>query len=315
MSRLITPVRFIDWADLFKKMKAKHTADAAASILIAFLLENNIDLTADENAVAAAVAVNILFEKKEKEAEKIYEKRDKLFDPAWEQHTKCAQYLKKFHFKNIHKLGDYGITVNGNKIVYPPDFDNRRLAVVALIDKHLGFVPITDSPLNSFITDPENDIDLAQNRLDANEAKEQHDLAEQANMEKEDHRVERDNLINPVKINLEKTGGFIMRYYPTNPKKAGDWGFTVDDSARAPKIQISKIKLAENKTVSGVVVGGTFTNLSPHAVNVYKGKTVTGSFEVVPAGGQLGMKKGYSTITVQNTSSLVAGKFSVLRHR
>jgi len=312
MSRLISPVRFVDWTDLFKKMKAKHTADGAASILIAFLTENNIDLTLDENAVTAAEAFHILFDKKEKEAERIYEKRDVLFNPAWEEHTRCAQYLKKFHFKNIQKLGDYGITVNGKKIVYPVDFDNRKIALVALADKHFSFVPVTDSPLHKFITDPENDIDLAQNKLDANEAKAQHDLAEQANRDKEEHRIDRDNAMNPVKVNLEKTGVFIMGHYPKNPKKAGDWGFVVDDSPRAPKLRITKLKLSEAKTITGVTIGGTLTVVEG-SVKVYKGKTQTGTATVLNAGQQMGITKGNSVITAVNSSDLNPAKISVLR--
>jgi len=311
-ARIIYPVRFIDWIDLFIKVKAKHLLDGLASILTAFFTENAIDINADETKVNEAKAIHKNFDAKEKETEKLYEKRDKLWNPVWDDHTDCTQFLKKFYRNNPQKLGDFGITVNGNKIVYPVDFDNRKIAAVALIDKHFSFVPVTDSPLDKFINDPENNIDLAQNKLDAEAAKEQHDFAEEANREKEDLRQQRDNKINPVKINLEKTGGFIMKHYPKNPKKAGDWGYTVDDSPRAPKLRTTKLKLAEAKTLSNVVIGGTLTVIEG-SIKVYKGKTQTGTATVLNAGQQIGIVKGLSVITVVNSSDLNKAKISVLR--
>ena len=59
MARVVLPINFDEQTKLFNQIKAKHDADGAGSVLNMLLIEQNIDLTADDAARAAAVDANI----------------------------------------------------------------------------------------------------------------------------------------------------------------------------------------------------------------------------------------------------------------
>ncbi|MCF8459991.1 MAG: hypothetical protein K9G46_04655, partial [Flavobacteriales bacterium] len=131
--------------------------------------------------------------------------------------------------------------------------------------------------------------------------------------EAEDATEDRNNAMNPVDAHLRSIGNFLMALYTTNPKELGHWGFTVDDSPRAPKQVVSKVKLSSQVTVNHCIIGGTFKNIGSVPLNVYKGKTASGAGVTVLSGEVYGIAKGFSTITVVNTSTTTTGVFSVLR--
>src|SRR5207249_1659863 len=110
-------------------------------------------------------------------------------------------------------------------------------------------------------------------------------------------------------------GGFLKKLYNDNAKELGYWGFTVDDSKQTPKYRTSKVKPAAQINVQGIIIGSTFTNLSPVDLHIYKGKTTVGTPTIISPNQQFGMIKGFSSITVVNPSTLVAGKFKVLVSR
>ena len=103
-----------------------------------------------------------------------------------------------------------------------------------------------------------------------------------------------------------------MKLYQDNEKALGMWGFTVDHSPQQPRVRTTKLKLGEKITTNGVVLGSTLSNIGETDVHVYAGKTTTGTPCIVHKGEQLGMQKGFSSITVVNPSVLQEAKFTVL---
>ncbi|HLG35422.1 MAG TPA: hypothetical protein VI757_11125, partial [Bacteroidia bacterium] len=205
-------------------------------------------------------------------------------------------------------------TVNGKRIVIPATPDDLKTLIDAIITKHASYVLPAVSPLAVFLQQNPT-INLAQMSLDAQQAIDDNDAAAAERIQKESRKQQRDVLWNPVMAHLRKIGGFIVNTFVGKEKKAGDWGYTVDDSPRAPKKRTSPIKSASTKTATGIVIGGTFENVGAVALHVYRGKTTTGTPVIVPPGEMLGMTKGYSTITVVNPDTLNSGKYTVLMHQ
>jgi hypothetical protein len=92
----------------------------------------------------------------------------------------------------------------------------------------------------------------------------------------------------------------------------GEYGITVTYNKKPAKLRKSTVKPLFKITTMGVILGSTFTNTGNASVLVYKGKKITGISTLVSEGETLRMTKGYSTITVVNTSTLVAAKFTVM---
>ena len=126
MARINFPNEFAAVVKLFGKVKSKDDADAASSVIKPYMTEQGIDLAADETAMTAAVAANDAFDEAAKDAEKLSEQRDNLFDVPWKDTEGCVQFLKKLFRNNVSKLGDWHITVDGRgRINYPSDFSAR----------------------------------------------------------------------------------------------------------------------------------------------------------------------------------------------
>lgn len=306
MARLILPVRFADKCQLQADVKAKDTADGAASIIRPTMTDASINLATDATSVTNAKAKDVIFKKNEKDAEKRTKERNLLIDPAFKDHTLCAQFLKRRFVTNITILGDYGITLNGNRIVYPVDFVGKQEAMLLFIDHHLSFA-VGTSPLEGFITD--NDIDLVVNRANAVDALTKHNERNAMNNTKETARVDRDNLINPVMDHLTIIGNFIVGYFPKNPNKAGDWSYTVDTSPQGTKIKSGTINFSSSKTLLKLAIGGVLTNTCEHNLNAFKGKTTSGTPIVLVPGQNLVITQGFGTITLQNPSNTAKGSY------
>ena len=314
MARIIYASDYVSQRKLSDNTTAKHTADGAASPLIAMLAENEIDLAADALAAGQADGHETQRLKHGRQAES-FEQAAKLTVKQLTKNVRgIMQNLKTFYVNDIQKLGAWGATVNGKRIVIPATPDDLKTLIDAIITKHASYVLPAVSPLAVFLQQNPT-INLAQMSLDAQQAIDDNDAAAAERIQKESRKQQRDVLWNPVMAHLRKIGGFIVNTFVGKEKKAGDWGYTVDDSPRAPKKRTSPIKSASTKTATGIVIGGTFENVGAVALHVYRGKTTTGTPVIVPPGEMLGMTKGYSTITVVNPDTLNSGKYTVLMHQ
>lgn len=312
MARIVFPVQFLDEPALFTDVMAKHTADGAASPLIPFLNEQNIDLVADQNAVNTALDRHHLFLQNGKDAEKLSEERDKLFKTVFNDHRSCVQFLKKLYKTNIKRLGDWGVTVNGrNRIHYAPDFLRRHEAVINFIDKHDTYAAGT-SPLQPFLD--ENEIDLAVNRAHADDALTNHVNYIHANDDKENFREQRDLAITPVRSHLRGIGNFLVGLYIKIPHRAGDWGYTIDASPKRSRERTVILKEGQHKTVYGVLVGSKLKNKGATQVIIYPGKVritdnapILASTITLNPGEVTIVKRKFGILTVKNTSLTAKG--------
>lgn len=313
MARIVFPENFLFQQILFDLVKEKHESyPAGTSPIEAFVIQHDIDFTVDGTAVDNAGGHERERSKKTKEAEDLTEKRNLTWDPVFANMRDYYQFLKKFYKPNYMELGNWGapITTTG-KISYPSAFNARTVIFEALKEKYDTYAPAGSSPLDAYLTQHDKSISDDNTAMEAGRgfALQAVNIAKEA----EDDTQDRNNEMDSVDGHLHAIGNFLMALYNTNPKELGYWGYTVDDSPRAPKQVVSKVKLSSNKTVNGVIIGGTFKNIGTVPLNVYKGKTASAAGVSVLPGEVLGMAAGFSIITVENTSSTTTGTFSVLR--
>jgi hypothetical protein len=313
MARLILPEDFLNQKLLFNKVKEKAETATGAAIIAAFLASQGINLVDDNTAKDSASAFDQTRSDKSKQAENFTQKRDLEFDPVFGRLRDYAQFLKKFYKPVTSELGNWGlpVTVTG-RINYPTEFAQRTEVVEALSVKYATY-PAGTSPLDPYLT--LHGYSITDDMTAVTDARGFHEQAKQLAKDAEDATEDRNNEWLPVVEHLRSIGAFLMALYNNNPKELGNWGFVVDDSPRAPKVVVSKVKLSSSVVISNCIIGGTFKNIGSVPLNVFKGTTATGAFVTVAAGEMYGIAKGFSNITVVNTSSLTTGVFSVLRHR
>ena len=313
MGRLIFPETFEQQRTLLKLVRNKHIADGANSVIAALLIEKEIDLDADDKAGSKAEKHDASQKLFMCNAENYVEMRDLKFNPVMERTRSQVQFMKSFYKPNVHKLGDWGITVDGTgKINYPPEFAKLVVIIRAIKTKHDSYSAGT-SPLNPFLI--QHNIDLKADALAVDDAEKseaaQLDLRRDAELETQ----QKNNFWNPVVQHLRDIGDYLMKLYKGEQKKLGDHGYTVDDSPRKPKLRKSTVKPGAKITTVGIVLGSALTNIGETLLHIYKGKTTTGTPIVVNPTEKLGMTKGFSAITVVNPSTLITGKFTVLVSR
>jgi len=313
MARLIFPEAFDQVRELQRLIRVKHVADAGASVLIPILTEKGINLDTDLNNMTDAAANDKAAKKFERESENHVQSRNLKFDVVMGHTRKEVQFLKAFYKPNVSTLGDWGVPVdNGNRIKYPPQFTERVKIVRAIKAKHDSYAGAT-SPLAPFLT--EQSINLNTDADNTTIAEQKEVLHLDTDRDAEEQTQFRIGLTEVVITNLHFIADYLMKLYKGKEKKLGEWGFMIDDSPRAPKLQKVTVLPAETKTTTGITLGGTLTNTGTVSIKVYKGKTATGEFVTVAPNGKLGMIKGFSVITVVNTSTLDKATFTVLVSR
>ena len=239
-------------------------------------------------------------------AENHREKRDNIFDPVFDNLVGCVQDLKSHYRGETHMLGEWGITVNSNRVVYPADFVLRKMLVVNFYTHHLDE---DSSPLNHYLERKAIDPDAEITKAEA--AADEHNQMMLTRGEAEDDREDFDNLWKPIMSTIRGIGQRLKNHYDDNPQELIRWGFTIDQSSQAPRTRVTTLLLGQHITIGSVKIGSLFTNLGTTDLHVHKGKGTTGEYTLVAPGAKLGMQKGYSTITVANPNLLETGKFSV----
>ena len=316
MARIIYPEDFLTQKLLFNNVKAKHDSYVlpAVSPIEAYLTAQGISLANDDLAKDNASGFEETRLEKSKQAENFTEKRNKKFDPVFGHLRDYGQFLKKFYKPIVSELGNWGfpVTVSG-RINYPNEFPQRTVLFDALKAKYDSYLPPGTSPLDPYLT--QHALVLTNDMTAVSDARNFHLQAKQLAKDAEDATEDRNNEWNPVVEHLRMIGGFLMGLYNNNPKELGNWGYVVDDSPREPKQIVSKVKLSSSAVISNCIIGGTFKNIGSVPLNVYKGGTASGAFVTVAPGEMYGIAKGFSTITVVNTSAITTAVFSVLRHR
>lgn len=313
MARINYPSIFSGWVKLFKEVKVQVLALVTPNPIDNFLTEESINLTADETDVNNAVIANDVFGVQEKLMEEKTEQANNLFKTPWDDHQKCVQFLKKLYRSAVHKLGDWGVTIDaGNRVKYPADFAGRKKCVTDLIAKHNTF-PVGTSPLQPFLD--EDGITLATNLADTNNAALAFAAQDAAQSLKEQKREERDLLMEPVKKHLRGIGGVTVTWYASAPKKAGSIGFEIDDSPKGFMMKEVIIKEGSQKVVYDALVQSVVKNKSKVDLPIYKGKSASGTPLILPAGGSMLLPKGYSNFIIKNNSLDEKGIVQLTLHK
>lgn len=308
MARLNFPSNFLLQRILFKAILAKDTADGVASAIRPFLTEEEIVLADDAADGIEADGFETTRSKKSKDSEENRELRDKLFDPVLSNLRGSIQYLKKLYRKTPHKLGSWGVTVDGaGKVVIPASFLDQVTLFTTFKAKHDGFA-VGTSPLVPYLT--ESEIDMDDDETNVTDAGTAHTNFTTNATDSEEARQNRDNKWLPVVDHMHGIGAFLMNLYSAASKKTGQWGFVVDDSPRKPVLRTSKIKLGTTKTISGVVIGSSITNTGETNLKIFKGSTTDGTATELLPNTEFGVVAGYSTTTVANESSTKTGEFT-----
>lgn len=313
MARLLFPESYLAQRKLFQAIFDKDDADGSASVIRQYLEENGIVLNDDKDDGDSADAHNAAHLLLVAQAENHTQLRNLRFKPVYENMKGGLQFLKKLFGKNFAKLGNWGVHVTTTgRLIYPEDVSKQIALFVLYYQKHISFTT-PPSPLTPYLTT--NSIDIAADKAKADAAFDNNDKAKEKARLAEAETQDRDNLWLPVVAHMKGIGQFLMKLYDKNTKALGEWGFVVDDSPKKPKEMTTKIKLLETVTINGAIIGGTFTNLGPVDLHLYKGKTTLGTPVIVPTNGLHGIAKGFSIITVVNPNSLEGGRFKVLRSK
>lgn len=315
MARIIFPENFLFQRLLFSAVKEKYESyPVATSPIEAFINQHAIDFTVDETAVQNAANFEHARSKKTKQSEDRTQKRNLAWDSVFANVRDYYQFLKRFYKPNYMEVGNWGapITTTG-KIAYAPSYADRTMMFEDLKEKYETFMPVGSSPLDPYLVQNKKSISVDAAAMEASRVFALEALA--LTKEAEDATEDRNNEMNPVDGHLRSIGNFLMTLYSTNPKELGNWGFTVDDSLRAPKQVVSKVKLSSEVTVSSCTIGGTFKNIGTVSLHVHKGKAASGVGITVLPGEVYGIAKGFNTITIVNASTTTTGVCSVLRSR
>src|ERR1035437_1218245 len=97
MARVVLDDNIPDGIKHFRKLRAKDSLDAGASIIRLFMVENEIDLDIDEANVNLAEPLYQLFLDDEGDAEALLKTLDEDLMPEFAKHIERVQYLKKFY--------------------------------------------------------------------------------------------------------------------------------------------------------------------------------------------------------------------------
>jgi hypothetical protein len=312
MARLIQPTTRAGRSDLFGKVLAKHILDGVGSILTPFFTEDGIvigDITTANNAANAAF---VFFDAKQKASETMFKDIINTFDAILGDHKMCVQSAKAFYRKNTSKLGAFGVTLNGNRVVYSK---NRK----TLCDDMMNFINYNNSlavglrPITAtFQTN--NKMDLAANLLALPGIKTEIDAYDQEVIDKESSHgtfsVEEKTVI----AFLRAVGQFLMLQFPLNPKKAGDWGFVVDDSPQDAKEKIKKFKKGQTANLYDIVAGSILQNTGDSIQEITKGKAGTGTAIVLNPGDYWKVLPGYTTLKAKSMGILLTGEITYLKN-
>ena len=311
MARINYPETFLRLIKLFFNIKARHDAQGADSPLIPFLAKQEIDIEADQTATNSAKTKDKLFDEKEREAEKLTMQRDKLFKPIFGWMKKELQFLKKFYVGNLKELGDWGVTVDDERIVYPPEFEELSQLFKDIKTMHESFAPVNTSPLQPFLLKYE--IDLNAQLLKVSNAETSNNLRNQAQRDAEDLREDRDNFFNPVMEHMRLIGQYLKGLNIENPKELGDWGYEVDDSPRDPKYREATIAPGTTKVIRAIKLNSQVENTGTTDLMLHQGavtviRAAATETHNLPPEMRFTIKRGWGTISVENQNPTKEGK-------
>jgi hypothetical protein len=311
MARVGLPKGFLAQSELFKRILEKHTSDGAASPLLNFLLQQNIDLVADEAARLDAVAFDHAQKHLKGEKENLLQQRNLLMVPMMKRVRAYFQFLKKLFSPHTAELGTWGVQITtAGRIAYSTEFLRRKAMIEALADKHNSY-PAGSSPLEGYLV--QHQLSIAEDETALALAVLLHKQFQQVSKDAENATANRKLSWKPVLKHMRAIAAFLMALYNNSPKHLAAWGFEVSHVKGVRKLVTSHVKLLSQLKATSIIVGSTLTNTGKVPLEVHRGHSVSALPIILPPEGTMVIAKGFSIVTVVNSSSTTPGSFTVLR--
>ena len=308
MPRVNFPEDFVSQRKLQDDIIKKVSADGTSSPIKAFLISKGIILADDAIAGGKADVQDAARLLNSKTSMNFIQLRDLDFNPVMEHMRGELQIVKLFVKPNFRDLGLWGATVVApSKIVYSSNFTDNTTLFDDIITQDATYAAGT-SPLAAYLV--KQNISLTNDATAVADAILNNGKADVAALASQKNTQNRDNYWKDPLAHLHLICDYLMILCKGNEKALGEYGITVVNSKKAPKLRATTVKPLEHKTVTGILIGTVFTNNGTVDLHVYKGKTSLGTPVIVHPGEVLGMTKGYSVATILNPSSLVGGKFT-----
>jgi hypothetical protein len=313
MSRQDFPITFSGQRTLFIDIKRKHDADGIDSPLTPFLLLNEMDLEADATLGNEADVFDTSRATNTGLSENATQLRDKDAKPVFKHLKAGAQFLKSMNVKNTNAVLLWGLPlVAGSRYVWPPEYTKKASIFNEYKTKSDSYAAGT-SPLQPFLN--ANTIVLADDAIAIGKADANNIISGKKAGAAQDDTENRDLKWATPLSDTHLICDFLTKLYPENPKVLYEYGIKMVTSPQKPGLRVSTLLQEAKITIKGSVIGGTLTNIGLADVNVFKGKTILGTPTLVPAGKTFFILKGYSEITVVNTSSTLTAKFTLDRSK
>ncbi|MCW3074739.1 MAG: hypothetical protein JWP69_1808 [Flaviaesturariibacter sp.] len=309
MARLIHPKTTAAALHLLTSILTRHEALGADSPLHLLLLQKGISLP---DAVAS-METAIVHEKDaatlRSESENYTALRKLKTAPLRKTVSGMVQMLKTYYKPAYTEVGLWGIDITTTgRIYYPTNVAAQHTMVKTLVTKNNAF-PAGASPLSGYLA--KKGISTAALLADVTEAANNNTKAAELRRKAEKEIALRNAKLAIVLPQLRTIGGYLMDFYSDNPRETGLWGFLVEETERKPAQKTSRIRLGDSLTMNSVIIGGTLTNMGETEVFLYKGKTISGEPITLLPGEVITVPKGYSILTVKNTSSLKTAMIKV----
>jgi len=310
MSHNKYPNTFKGQQDLQIAINKKHLYDAEKSVLLGYLIIKKIVLADDiaNGVLAEEHEVNRLLYSGQ--SEQATADRNVVFAPIWIRVRLWIQFLKVNLGGNVKLLTDWGIQIDTNgKLTYPTDFASRAIITNKIIAKHNSYAE-GKSPLLPFITS--NDDDIVAIGTTTATAIASNASSSALSIKSGIETAARTKIWATPKKNIRLIGDFLMKLFATDVSVVGQWGFNIVALVTIAKTRKSVVMPTLTRTISGIVLGTKLTNTGTQDLVYYKGKKAIGTPTTVKGGGEAGLNKGCSSITVGNLSTTEKVLFTVI---
>ena len=311
MARRKKVLKFADQTVLLGNINTQVIADGPTGPMVGVLASKAINLADDVATGVTASKNDVLFLADQKQSQLLMQQRNLLMDPINKDAADCLQFLKSLFKPNFKLVGNWGATItDGGKITYPTSTAEQVTLIDAIKTQNESYVLPAISPLAPFLTLQK--INLANDSTDGATALLRESASLTAKRSAENYRELRDKNWPTVLTHIDEIGDFAMKFFKGNTKALGAYGFVVVDSAPVDKERSIVLAVGGKKLKIVVKIGSTILISGTVGVNIYKGKTISGTPTLAAAGSIFLILKGNSTISVENTSATVKAKITLV---
>ena len=302
MAQIVFPNDFASQLTLLDDIIKKNTEAGAKSPIVAWLKEKKMDLAAYKTAGDKAQTCEAQKMTYEIVSQTATQQRDVLMKPIFTFFMQAAQSLKKWYKPTYAALKDWGVPITASgRIDYPSSFEERSAMCGTFFTKYASYNGEAN-PLTAFVT--ENSIDVPSLQEDLASAITNNTASNTNAKLAENATAQRNKYWADPEAGLRAIGDYLKSVYVTDVRVLGEWGFVVDEGEGKAYSRVTKLAIGETKVLTGIRINSIVTVTGKTGVVLYKGNTIAGDSYPLKPGDKMGMVKGFSTITVVNTSTL-----------